>query len=115
MVRLLLTIWFVVLANFAANAQSIKPYNESASHFSTPPVIDTTRGKFEYKDMYRAFRKAGTGFTSMTKTQRKLESEIRSFAKKRKKSFIVLGSQLSHPPHILGNFPRMEIIYVLVD
>ncbi len=96
-------------------AQYIKPFNESASHFQTPTAIDNTRGKFNSKDMYRAYRKASTGFTTMTKTQKKLEKEIRSFAKKKGKSFIILGSQFSRPPYILGVYPRMEIIFVLID
>lgn len=106
---------FTIFLSQSIHAQFIKPYNESASHFSTPTVLDTTRGKFNYQNMYRAYRKASTGFTTMTTTQRKLESEIRSFAKKKDKSFIILGSQYAHPPYILGNYPRMEIIFVLVD
>ncbi len=68
MLHLILCVSFAIFATLNVASQSIKPYNESASHFSTPPVIDITRGKFEYKDMYRAFRKAGSGLTSMTKT-----------------------------------------------
>ena len=106
---------FLIFFNSSTLAQFVKPYNESASHFNTPTVIDTSRGKFPSKDMYRAYRKASTGFTTMTKTQKELEQSIRKFAKKKDKSFIVLGSQFSKPPYILGNYPRMEIIFVLVD
>lgn len=96
-------------------AAQIKSYNESASYFKQPTQIDTSRGNFSTKDMYRAYRRAGTGFTSMTKTQRKLEKRIRQFAKSKGKSFVVLGSQFSQPPYIFGNYPRMEIIFVLID
>ena len=115
MKQILFSIALIFSLQFTARAQFIKPYNESASHFNTPTVLDTTRGKFSYQSMYRAYRKASTGFTTMTTTQRKLEKEIRSFAKKKGKAFIVLGSQFSKPPYILGNYPRMEIIFVLVD
>ncbi len=111
----ILLISFAILFSQSIHAQFIKPYNESASHFQTPTVLDTTRGKFNSQNMYRAYRKASTGFTTMTTTQRKLEKEIRSFAKKKGKSFIILGSQFSHPPYILGVYPRMEIIFVLID
>ena len=107
--------FFLILFNHTSLAQFVKPYNESASHFNTPIVIDTSRGKFPSKDMYRAYRKASTGFTTMTKTQKELEQSIRKFANKKGKSFIVLGSQFSKPPYILGNYPRMEIIFALVD
>ena len=101
--------------NCTISAQFIKPYNESASHFNTPTVIDTSRGKFPAKEMYRAYRKASTGFTTMSKTQKELEETIRKFATKKDKAFIVLGSQFAKPPYILGNYPRIEIIFVLVD
>lgn len=115
MKRILFSIVLIFFSQSLIHAQFIKPYNESASHFHTPTVIDTTRGKFSYQNMYRAYRKASTGFTTMTTTQRKLEKEIRSFAKKKGKGFIILGSQYAKPPYILGNYPRMEIIFVLVD
>lgn len=115
MTRILLGIVMIFFLQFSAHAQFIKPYNESASHFNTLTVLDTTRGKFSYQNMYRAYRKASTGFTTMTTTQRKLENEIRSFAKKKGQAFIILGSQYAKPPYILGNYPRMEIIFVLVE
>ena len=115
MYRILLISFVILFSQSSSHAQFIKPFNESASHFQTPAVLDTTRGKFNSQDMYRAYRKASTGFTTMTKTQKKLEKEIRYFANKKGKAFIILGSQFARPPYILGNYPRMEIIFVLVD
>lgn len=114
--KYIILIFLILLSSiFNTQAQFVKPFNESASHFNTPIVIDTNRGKFPTSDMYRAYRKASTGFTTMTKTQKKLEKSIRSFAKSKGKSFIILGSQFAKPPYILGNYPRMEIIFVLID
>ena len=28
---------------------------------------------------------------------------------------VVLGEQISQPPYILGNFPRIEIVFAVVD
>lgn len=28
---------------------------------------------------------------------------------------MVLGERISHPPYILGNFPRIEIVFALID
>ena len=113
--RILFISFLIVIFQTGALGQNIKPYNESTSHFQTATPIDTTRGNFKFKNMFRAYRKATTGFTTMTSTQTKLERDIRSFANKQGKSFILLGSQFSHPPYLLGNYPRMEIIFVLVD
>ena len=65
--------------------------------------------------MYRAYRKAGTGFSTVSKVQGKLEADIRRFAKKNNKDFIVLGRESSRPPYIFGNYPALEIVFVLVD
>jgi hypothetical protein len=29
--------------------------------------------------------------------------------------FVVLGEKISQPPYILGNFPRIEIVFALID
>ena len=35
------------------------------------------------------------------------------FAKSQGKSVVVLGERISQPPYILGNFPRIEIVFAL--
>ncbi len=59
--------------------------------------------------------KAGTGFANLSKIQNKLEASIRKFAKKNNKDFIVLGSETSKGPYVLGRYPAIEIIFVLID
>jgi hypothetical protein len=31
------------------------------------------------------------------------------------KSFVVLGEKISQPPYVLGNYPRIEIVFALID
>lgn len=111
--RTLITCLFVI---FTMSAYSqIKKYNESASNFNPPIKIDSSRGIFQYKDMYRAYKKAGSGFANLSKLQNKLEASIKKFAKKKNKDFIVLGRETSKGPYIIGRYPAIEIIFVLVD
>ena len=37
------------------------------------------------------------------------------FAQRQGKSALVLGERISEPPYIFGNFPRIEIVFALVD
>ena len=37
------------------------------------------------------------------------------FARQQNKSCLVLGEKISQPPYILGNFPRIEIVFALID
>ena len=108
-------ITFLLLAFTISGYSQIKKFNESASHFNTPIKLDSSRGIFLYKDMYRGYMKAGTGFANLSKIQNKLEASIRKFAKKNNKDFIVLGSERSKGPYVLGRYPAIEIIFVLID
>ena len=57
-----------LLAFFTITGYSqIKKFNESASKFGTIK-LDSSRGVFQYKDMYRAYMKAGTGFMLLAAT-----------------------------------------------
>ena len=105
---------YILLTNNFVLAQ-IKSYNQSASHFSNPPSIDNSKGIYSTKEMYRAFRQGATSFASLRRIQERLERDIRKFADKKGRGFVILGSRPSNPPYILGNYPAIEIIFVLVD
>lgn len=60
-------ITFLLLVISASGFSQIKKFNESTSHYTTPIILDSSRGVFQYKDMYRGFMKAGTGFANLSK------------------------------------------------
>ena len=108
---------FVIVAILAclsvfANAQSIKKYTESASNFNDTIVL--SNNTYPPGDMYRAYKRAGTGFRPISGIQQSVEDVIARFAKKQGKSFIILGQKRSNPPYIGGNNPRVEIIFALI-
>jgi hypothetical protein len=67
------------------------------------------------KDMYRIYHRAATGFVSIQSIRNAAEQRAEAFAQRQGKSIVVLGEQISQPPYILGNFPRIEIVFALVD
>ena|SRR5436190_24324676 len=102
-----------LLIAISSHCQSIKKYSESASNFNNAPELNTNT----YPDsvMYRAYKKGKTGASSLSKLQTQTENKIKDFAKKQNKSFVILGQRISNPPYLLGNYPRIEIVFALID
>ena len=44
-----------------------------------------------------------------------LTRDFIAFASQRGKTLVILGERTSSAPYILGNFPRIEIVFALVD
>lgn len=61
------------------------------------------------------YHKGATGFVSVQSIREAAEERISNFANRQGKSFVVLGEQISQPPYILGNFPRIEIVFALIE
>ena len=88
----------------------IKKINESESEFSDDPArrLKPIKGN---PDIYRIYDRASSGFISIGATREGLEERARQFCADKEKSLHVLESEQSNPPYILGNFPRMELIF----
>lgn len=66
-------------------------------------------------DAYRIFHQAATGFVSIQSIRVSSEKRANQFCEKDGKVMHVLRERTSVPPHILGNFPRIEIIFACVE
>lgn len=64
------------------------------------------------KDAYRIFHQASTGFTSIQSIRVSAEKRANDFCKRKGEDMHALSERTSTPPHILGNFPRIEILFV---
>lgn len=100
----------LVLAS-CSTASPIKPVDESTSNFDLAPSFDSA----EYPDdsIYRIYHRAATGFVSIESLRQSAESRAEAFAERRGKTFVVLAEKTSNPPYILGNFPRIELVFAL--
>lgn len=96
-----------------ASSTPIQRASESKSHFSTPPKLNAH--SYSPQDIYRIYERAASGFEGIDSLRRNLERRAGEFSQRQGKSFVVLGEQISHPPYILGNFPRIEIVFALID
>jgi len=96
-----------------ATSSPVQRYSESSSGFSDPPqLVSHTHPE---KDIYRIYHRAATGFVSIQSIREAAEQRATEFAGRQGQSFIVLGEKISQPPYILGNFPRIEIVFALID
>ena len=115
--KYLLTITYVLtlalILNSCSTISPIKRYDESTSNFSEPPELMSNN--YPKTNIYRIFQQASSGFTSLSKLRSKTEERINKFATQQGKSYIILGEKASKPPYIFGNFPKIEMVFVLID
>lgn len=66
-------------------------------------------------EQYRVFSHGSSGFVSVASVQSNAEGRAKDFCGKEGKSIQVLQQQTSTPPHVLGNFPRVELIFICIN
>ncbi len=91
----------------------VQRYSESKSRFRNPPELMSH--SYSDRDVYRIFQQGATGFVPISSIREDLESQADRFAARQGKSIVILGYSASKPPFILGNFPRMELVFALVN
>jgi hypothetical protein len=108
------TFIFIITTLFlvsCASTSGIKKYGESASNFSSPPELISHN--YPMEDMYRIYKKGGSAFKAVEQVKSQLERSIADFAKKKGKSFVILGQRVV--TNGFGKFPRVEIVFALTD
>jgi hypothetical protein len=91
----------------------VQRFSESPSKFKKPPQLMSHN--YPEKDVYRIFQQGATGFVPLASIREDLELQGEKFCERQGKGMVVLGANYSKPPYILGNFPRMELIFAAVD
>ena len=80
-------------------------HGESVTVSTTPPGIEE----------YRVFQEGATGFVSIESVRETAEQRATEFCERSGKVMKSLRETTAEPPFILGNFPRVEIIFGCVD
>lgn len=98
-----------------ASSSTIQPASTSKSNFEgavykgeRKVVAEDTSGA----ERYRVFEQGATGFVSLQSVRETAEHRANQFCEKQGKWAKTLIEHTSTPPHILGNFPRVELIFV---
>lgn len=68
-------------------------------------------------DRYRVFHQASTGFSGTSGIRRTATQRASEFCRilGHDKIMLTVSEHTASPPYILGNFPRIEIIFVCID
>jgi hypothetical protein len=103
-----------------ASKSKIEKVSQSKSHFDD--AVYEGQNFYEADGshngtQYRVFHQASTGFSGTGGIRRSAENRAKSFCKKlgKNKTMFKLSEHTAKPPYILGNFPRIEIIFVCED
>jgi hypothetical protein len=108
----------LILLSGCSDSPAIQPATSSKSKFEdsvyhgesvvvnpTPPGIEE----------FRVFQEGATGFVSIQSVRETAEQRATEFCERAGKVMKSLRETTAKPPFILGNFPRVEIIFGCVD
>jgi len=66
-------------------------------------------------EAYRVFNRGASGFVPLTAVRNSAEERADDFCGRKSQVVEVLRQTTSVGPHVLGNFPRFEIVFACVD
>jgi hypothetical protein len=112
--------WFVIPAlalSGCALASPIKPAATSSSPFwffwwGDPEMLVSEVPEGE---QFRISHRGSTGFTSISALRRSAQARAAEYCDGKGRDMTPISEQTSSPPHILGNFPRVEIIFACTE
>jgi hypothetical protein len=76
-------------------------------HGTTSTIATAAPGSTEY----RVFRQGATGFVSIQSVREDAERSAEEFCGRKGKTMNALRETVATPPFLLGNFPRIEIVF----
>lgn len=116
-IRLLTFLATFVLLGCASNPP-VQPAASSKSQFDgavyggdTAQLEKPTPGA----EVYRAFYQGGSGFVSVSSVREAVEEMASKHCARKRKAARPLEETTSKPPHVLGNFPRVEWLFECAD
>lgn len=99
---------------------AIEKASESESHFKNAVYEGRDfyiSDKVIEGERYRIFHQASSGFSGTSGIRRSATERANEFCKNKSanKKMLTVSEHTASPPYVLGNFPRIEIIFVCVD
>lgn len=117
MKKVIAVVGLIFLAG-CAQKSPIEKASESASHFDDT-FYEGNKDFYIADDpkegeRYRIFHQASTGFTLTSVLRKSASKRANEFCRKTEKGteMYTISEHTASPPYILGNFPRIEIIFV---
>jgi hypothetical protein len=108
----------VALISGCADSSPIQPASTSQSQFQDAVYkgesVTISNGK-PGSEEFRVFQQGGTGFVSIQSVRESAEQRANRFCDRKGQAMNPLRETTSKPPYILGNFPRIEIVFECID
>lgn len=113
-------LFMTIAATFCgcANTTAVLPASASKSEFlgavysgETVQLENQTPGA----EVFRMFQQGATGFVSVAEVRADVEVAATKHCARKGKTVRPIQETASKPPHILGNFPRVEWLFECVD
>ena len=103
----------VLLLASCATSSPIASFSGRETYFKSAPRL--MNHNYPANDIYTVYQRAASGFESIQSIRSQVERRAEIFANRQNRSIVVLGENISEPPYILGNFPRIQIVFALID
>lgn len=112
--RAVIAISTLVALAGCGQTSAIQTTDKSRSHFAgaafkgeTVVLSQSTQGN----EQFRLFQQGATGYVSLQSVRDDVELRAVQFCERKGQSMNALQETTSTPPHILGNFPRAELVF----
>ena len=107
----------VCIAISCAYASPIQPAATSKSPFWFPGWGKPVQLVSELPpgELFRVSHRGSTGYTPVSAVRRGAEARAQEFCERQNRQMKAVTEQVSSSPHILGNFPRAEIVFVCTE
>lgn len=89
----------------AANSKS--PFDAAVFSGESTQLAKATPGE----ESFRAYYQGGSGFVSLSSVRETVEDMATKHCARQDKNVRLIQERTSAPPHILGNFPRVEWVF----
>ena len=112
--------WLAILSVFAgcSTSATIEPAGSSRSRFDGavyPGVSTVISAEKSGAEEYRVYQEASTSLVSMQSVRDEAEQRMKEFCERKSRSANPLSERVATPPFILGNSPRIEIVFSCLD
>ena len=117
-IRLTISVSTLLLLLGCASSSPIQPASTSRSGFEGAVYGGesvTISANSDGGEEYRIFHQGASGFVSVQTVRDDVETRGKEFCDRKGKAMKSLQETASNPPHILGNFPRVEIVFECIE